>query len=66
MTRKQKTILITSIVAATVATGVTIYLYRRSKSYKRYKRTEHVANEGYETAEDILYPLSSRKRKRSS
>lgn len=63
MTRKQKTILITSLVAATVATGVTIYLYRRNRSYNRIKRTERVANEGYETAEDILYPLRNRKRK---
>ena len=63
MTRKQKTILITSIVAATVATGVTIYLYRRNRSNNRVKRTERVANEGYETAEDILYPLRNRKRK---
>ena len=63
MTRKQKTVLITSVVAATVATAVTIYLYRRNRSYDRIKRTEHVANEGYETAEDILYPLRNRKKK---
>jgi len=66
MAKKQKTIIITSIVAATVATGVTIYLYRRNKSFNRFKRTEQVANEGYETAEDILYPLRNRKRKWSS
>lgn len=62
MTRKQKTILITSIIAAGVATGVTIYLFRKNRSAKKSSRQERVSDEGYETAEDILYPLRNRRR----
>jgi hypothetical protein len=62
MTRKQKTILITSIIAAGAATGVTIYLFRKSRSAKKINRKERVSDEGYETAEDILFPLTNRRR----
>jgi hypothetical protein len=62
MTRKQKTILITSIIAAGVATGVTIYLFRKSRSNKNSNRKERVSDEGYETAEDILFPLRKRRK----
>jgi hypothetical protein len=62
MTRKHKTILITSIIAAGVATGVTIYLFRKNRSAKNIIRKERVADEGYETAEDILFPLRNRRR----
>jgi len=44
---------ITLGMAAIVATGVLIYVTR---SYNTRKRLLHIANEGYETAHDILYP----------
>lgn len=43
------------------ATGFIIYAVRRQQSNKRYAR---VADEGYETAHDILYPPKKYKRKK--
>lgn len=45
---------------ATIAIGTVVYLIRRNKSNQRHAR---VAEEGYETADDILFPG---KRPRSS
>lgn len=44
---------ITLGLAGIVLTGVVIYATR---SYNTRKRLLHIANEGYETAHDILYP----------
>jgi hypothetical protein len=43
------------------ATGFIIYAVRRQQSSKRHAR---VADEGYETAHDILYPQKKYKRKK--
>lgn len=40
-------------------TTVVIIQYVRTRK-KREKKRIHIANEGYETAEDILYPKRSR------
>lgn len=45
------------LTAATVA-GLTIYAVRRSMKYKAMR--DRIANEGYETAQDILYPRKGR------
>jgi predicted small secreted protein len=39
-------------------TAVVIVHYVRTRKKREKKRT-HIANEGYETAEDILYPKRS-------
>lgn len=44
---------ITLGMAAIAVTGALIYVTR---SYNTRKRLLHIANEGYETAHDILYP----------
>jgi hypothetical protein len=41
-------------------TGLIIYAIRRHRSNQRYAR---VADEGYETAHDILYPLKGKRKK---
>ena len=44
-------------VAALAAVGVAIYLMTREKRMeKRNSRLAHIADEGYETAHDVLYP----------
>ncbi len=43
------------MVAGIAVTTVLIVHYVRTKRKKERKRI-HIANEGYETAEDILYP----------
>jgi hypothetical protein len=44
---------ITLGMAAIALTGALVYVTR---SYNTRKRLLHIANEGYETAHDILYP----------
>ena len=46
---------ITLGVAALAAVGLTIYLMNKEKN-NRDLRMAHVADEGYETAHDVLYP----------
>lgn len=44
-------------VAALAAAGVAIYLMTRKKTKeKTNSRLAHIADEGYETAHDVLYP----------
>lgn len=47
------TTLLLSAISITVTTALAIYLIRKIKESKRLKR---IAEEGYETAIDILYP----------
>jgi hypothetical protein len=49
-------------IASTLAIGIVVYLVRRNKEEKIM--LNKIADEGYETAEDILYPLKSYKRRR--
>ena len=51
MTKKQKLIL--GIGLAAVTTGILVYAVRRARACNR---SANVADEGYETAHDILYP----------
>ncbi len=43
------------------AAGFAIYAIRRHQTNKRYAR---IADEGYETAHDILYPQQGKRKKR--
>lgn len=44
--------------ASIAAIGVLVYLrYNRKKVKKEMEKLERVADEGYEFAQDILYPL---------
>jgi len=43
-------------VAALAAVGLAIYVLSREKRLARKDRLAHVADEGYETAHDVLYP----------
>ena len=42
--------------AALAAVGLAIYVLSREKRLARKDRLAHVADEGYETAHDVLYP----------
>ncbi len=55
---KQNKILLGTAAAAAI-TGALVYSFTKCNSYRRLK---HVANEGYETAHDILYPKRSHKK----
>ena len=46
---------------AAIATGLIIYTVRRQRSNQRHAR---IADEGYETAHDILFPAKRHKRKK--
>lgn len=52
MQMKKSNILLVGL-GATIAIGMVVYLARRNKSNRRHAR---VAEEGYETADDILFP----------
>lgn len=59
MTNKSKIILgVTAISAISV-----IFLLTRKHKVKKEKMLDDIADEGYETAGDILYPLKTRKYK---
>lgn len=45
-------------VAALTAIGVAAYIISRQK---KHNRLSHIADEGYETAHDVLYPDKNRK-----
>ncbi|GAC1426602.1 MAG: hypothetical protein NVS1B13_14150 [Flavisolibacter sp.] len=53
---------IAMILSAAAAAGLILYLVKRNKTH--ITRLSRVANEGYETAEDILYPLKHNRKKR--
>lgn len=56
---KKTSKLLIGVGIAAVTTGLIIYAMRRYRSSQRRTR---VANEGYETAHDILYPQKRRKK----
>lgn len=59
MTKKNKILLgVTAIGAISV-----IFLLTRKHKVKKEKMLDDIADEGYETAGDILYPLKTRKYK---
>jgi hypothetical protein len=45
---------ITSLAAAF---GIVLYYTGKNKKHKNFERLEMIADEGYETAADILFPL---------
>ncbi len=53
---------IAMIITAAAAAGLILYLVKRNKT--QINRLSRVANEGYETAEDILYPLKHNRKRR--
>ncbi len=48
---------------ALTAVGVVIYMSRKGKDEDCEGKLAHIADEGYETANDILYPNHPRKEK---
>lgn len=48
-------------VASLAAVGVIIILAQRGKNETMRKRTQEVADEGYELAYDVLYPLRNKR-----
>ncbi|MBC7868073.1 MAG: hypothetical protein H7X88_11125 [Gloeobacteraceae cyanobacterium ES-bin-316] len=50
-------------VLAITAVGVVIYLSRKSNDPHAESKLAHIADEGYETANDILYPSNARREK---
>ena len=48
-------------IASTIAVGIVIYLVQKNREEKR---TMDIADAGYETAHDILYPLKKQRWKR--
>lgn len=44
------------LLAAVGTAALTVYLVRRSKATKAKKMLDNIADEGYETASDILFP----------
>lgn len=43
-------------VAALAAVGLAVYMISRERRLAKKDRLAHVADEGYETAHDVLYP----------
>lgn len=62
MTNRNKAIIGVTAIAA-ISIGVIVLLSKKNR-IKKEKILEDVADEGYETALDILYPLKSRKMSR--
>ena len=54
MSRTNKTII---SVASITAIGVIVYLRYKKQNKKQQQILDRVADEGYETAYDVLYPL---------
>ncbi len=48
---------ITIGITAIAAVGVIIYVARKRRQKRIFTRLDRIAEEGYETAGDILYPL---------
>ena len=46
-------------VSAVMALGLVIYLTGKTKKDRMIERLERIADEGYETAGDILFPLKN-------
>ena len=44
-------------VTSVLAIGLTIYLISKTKKDRMWERLDKIAEEGYETAGEILYPL---------
>jgi hypothetical protein len=51
-------------IGAAAATGLIIYAVRRYQRHETDKRLDQVADEGYETAHDILFPDRSQRRRK--
>ncbi len=60
---KTKNRILLAAAAATMA-GIFVYAYTQ-KRIKKNKQRSRVADEGYETAHDVLFPNSRSKRKRN-
>ena len=58
---KGTTKLLLTLGTVAAATGLVIYAIRR---HKNNQRLEQVADEGYETAHDILFPGKTQRRKK--
>lgn len=61
--RKGETLLIG--ITSILALGLAIYLVGKTKRDRMFERLDKIAEEGYETAGDILYPLKGSWSKRS-
>jgi hypothetical protein len=56
--KSRKVLISLGVAVAAAATAVLVYRFVRTKKIKKEKRKIHISNEGYELAEDILYPGS--------
>jgi hypothetical protein len=57
MKLRNKTLLVT----ATIALGVITFVYLKKQKEKEAKMLDTIADEGYETAGDILFPLKPKR-----
>ena len=55
---KKRQIIIIGITSL-LAIGLTIYIAGKTKKDRMLQRLDKIADEGYETAADVLYPLRS-------
>jgi hypothetical protein len=46
-------------ITSVLAIGLTIYLIGKTRKDRMWERLDKIAEEGYETAADILYPLKN-------
>jgi len=56
---KKGQILLIGITSVLAAAGITIYFAGKSRKNRMLNRLEKIADEGYETAADILFPTKS-------
>jgi hypothetical protein len=54
--KSRKVLVSLGVAVAAAATAVLVYRFVRTKKLSREKKRIHISNEGYELAEDILYP----------
>jgi hypothetical protein len=59
---KKSTKIILAITAAAAVTGCIMYVVRRHNTNRKNRKSVRVADEGYETAHDILFPNKPKKR----
>lgn len=56
-TKHKKELIYTIIPLVAVAAGLIVFFSRKKRKKKENLKTEIIADEGYETAADILFPL---------
>ena len=57
--KNKKELIYTIIPLVVIATGLIVFFSKKKRKKKENLKTEKIADEGYETAADILFPLKS-------